>query len=455
MLFDAFICHASEDKDSFVRPLAEMLRSRHVEVWYDEFTLSVGDGLRRAIDRGLATSRFGIVVLSPSFFAKGWPQWELDGLVAREMDEARRLILPIWYNIGRQQIIAQSPPLADVVAISATRGVTEVCNALLRTIQPSESPLIVARDELVAWGVHPPVISDEWWLDVVEASNRVPAFGAQIPDQSIWGAWSFPLPEAGARVGAERGSRLAWTAMQLAWTTHAEEHRICQITRPEEIHEFLREMPGLYETCLDFPDILGEYAPQLLLREFSGEFQGVFDEMLSKSEAESKRQGAQHGASLTIDGRSPLCDESVALRHGTFGNFRPGVVASHFVRGSMWAPTYDFFKQFDYLVWLVSRQSDWLPEKPRQFLIEGLAGGSTLRTLFMSKRNILSERLERAGSERSFRWTKALKQIWISEVSSSLRKLNIHESSERVGDAILEHGIIDEYFKERRSHRGR
>ena len=52
MLHDVFICHASEDKDEFVRPLAEALKSHHLEVWYDEFTVDVGDSLREAIDRG-------------------------------------------------------------------------------------------------------------------------------------------------------------------------------------------------------------------------------------------------------------------------------------------------------------------------------------------------------------------------------------------------------------------
>ena len=99
-LHDAFICHASEDKDAFVRPLAEALRSHHVEVWYDEFALDVGDSLREAIDRGLAASRYGIVVLSPSFFRKRWPKRELNGLVAREMAEDRGMILPVWHLCG-------------------------------------------------------------------------------------------------------------------------------------------------------------------------------------------------------------------------------------------------------------------------------------------------------------------------------------------------------------------
>lgn len=65
--YDAFISHASEDKDGLVRPLAELLRKQGFAIWYDEFQLKVGDSLRRSIDNGLAHSRFGIVVLSPDF----------------------------------------------------------------------------------------------------------------------------------------------------------------------------------------------------------------------------------------------------------------------------------------------------------------------------------------------------------------------------------------------------
>ena len=50
--YDLFISHASEDKDDFVRPLANALKSLGVKVWYDEFTLKIGDSLRGSIDRG-------------------------------------------------------------------------------------------------------------------------------------------------------------------------------------------------------------------------------------------------------------------------------------------------------------------------------------------------------------------------------------------------------------------
>lgn len=115
--YDVFISHATEDKDEIVRPLAGALVSAGLRVWYDEFELRIGDSLRRKIDAGLALSRFGVVVLSHSFFAKNWPQYELDGLVTREMS-GEQVILPLWHRITKTEVIAQSPSLADKVARS-------------------------------------------------------------------------------------------------------------------------------------------------------------------------------------------------------------------------------------------------------------------------------------------------------------------------------------------------
>jgi len=135
--WDTFISHASEDKDDFVRPLAQALAQLGVKVWYDEFALKVGDSLSRSIDRGLAESTYGIVVISPSFMAKKWPERELKGLVAREMEEEQKVILPIWLGITKQQVLEFSPPLADTMAIR-TEGMTaeEIALVLLKTIRP-------------------------------------------------------------------------------------------------------------------------------------------------------------------------------------------------------------------------------------------------------------------------------------------------------------------------------
>jgi len=117
--YDVFISHASEDKEEFVKPLVDALQGAGYKVWYDEFTLKVGDSLRRSIDNGLKKSRYGIVVFSNAFFAKNWTQYELDGLVNREM-EGHKVILPIWHMVSKNQVQNYSPALADKKAINSS-----------------------------------------------------------------------------------------------------------------------------------------------------------------------------------------------------------------------------------------------------------------------------------------------------------------------------------------------
>ena len=118
--YDAFISHASEDKDSLVRPLARLLNKMGFYIWYDEFELKIGDSLRQSIDQGLVNSNYGIVVLSKSFFAKNWPQYELNGLTAREID-GQKVILPIWHDVTKEDVLKYSPTLADKVAADSAR----------------------------------------------------------------------------------------------------------------------------------------------------------------------------------------------------------------------------------------------------------------------------------------------------------------------------------------------
>jgi hypothetical protein len=133
--FDVFISHASEDKGEVVFPLANQLRSIGVRVWYDDFELTVGDSLSRSIDHGLAQSSFGIVVISPAFLKKNWPEYELRGLISKEIG-GRKVILPIWHNVTRQEVLEYSPPLADKLALSTDGGKSPLVRELLKVIRP-------------------------------------------------------------------------------------------------------------------------------------------------------------------------------------------------------------------------------------------------------------------------------------------------------------------------------
>ncbi|MCA0457108.1 MAG: toll/interleukin-1 receptor domain-containing protein [Chloroflexi bacterium] len=136
--WDLFISHASEDKNPFVRSLVESLEKEGFKVWYDELSMTLGDSLRQSIEKGLANSNYGIVVLSENYFkvAKRWPQAELDGLFALETG-GRKRILPIWHNIDHEKISAYSPIIAGRLGIMSSKSMDVIINEIKRAISVS------------------------------------------------------------------------------------------------------------------------------------------------------------------------------------------------------------------------------------------------------------------------------------------------------------------------------
>lgn len=139
--YDVFISHASEDKNSFVRGLAAELTRLGLRVWFDEWTLKLGDSLRRRIDEGLRSSSFGVVVLSPSFFAKDWPQAELDGLFAIEMS-GHKAILPVRHQMTHAELLKRSPLLAGKLATDSGKGVSEVAREICEVVRDGENEAV-------------------------------------------------------------------------------------------------------------------------------------------------------------------------------------------------------------------------------------------------------------------------------------------------------------------------
>lgn len=133
--YDVFISHSSADKDDFVRPLATELQNLGIKVWYDEFELKIGDSLRRSIDQGLINSRYGIIVLSSSFFKRDWTNYELDGFVNKEMN-GMKVILPIWHKVSKDEVQKFSLSLADKVALNSSiysvKKIAEEINELIK-----------------------------------------------------------------------------------------------------------------------------------------------------------------------------------------------------------------------------------------------------------------------------------------------------------------------------------
>ena len=132
---DVFISYASEDREAVARPLADVLETLGATVWFDEYELKIGDSLRRTVDAGLASCRYGIVVLSEAFFGKHYPNRELDGLAQREV-AGENVILPIWFGVDDIQVRRFSLPLADRVAARWTDGFPSVLLKVLQVVRP-------------------------------------------------------------------------------------------------------------------------------------------------------------------------------------------------------------------------------------------------------------------------------------------------------------------------------
>jgi len=136
MEYDVFISYASEDEESFVAALSDLLTGFGVKVWFAPAVLKIGDSLSRSIDKGLANARFGVVVLSKAYISKPWPEYELKGLTSKAIGKDK-VILPIWYEISRDEVLNFSPPVADTFALSTARlSLHEIALKIIEIVRP-------------------------------------------------------------------------------------------------------------------------------------------------------------------------------------------------------------------------------------------------------------------------------------------------------------------------------
>ncbi len=147
--WDVFISYASEDREAVARPLATLLRELGVSVWFDQTELKLGDSLRLKVDEGLASCRYGVVILSKCFFGKHYPERELNGLTQREIDD-QSVILPVWYGINEKDVRAVSPPLADKIAVKWEQGLHVVATTVLKVVRPDIVENLRKRGESAA-----------------------------------------------------------------------------------------------------------------------------------------------------------------------------------------------------------------------------------------------------------------------------------------------------------------
>lgn len=114
----AFISHDSEDKQQYAKPLALALHNQLCFVWYDEFSLKVGDSLRESIEKGIKEARKCILLITPNFLKNtSWTKKEFDSIFSREMVKGERIIFPIWCGVTPEEVYEYSPSLVDTFAL--------------------------------------------------------------------------------------------------------------------------------------------------------------------------------------------------------------------------------------------------------------------------------------------------------------------------------------------------
>lgn len=106
-----FLCHAWDDRQGAARELYDLLDASDVSVWFSENSIRLGEPFLRAIDKGLASSQVGIVLVTPALLkslpAAGVADKELSVLLAREQ------LIPIVHNTSWDDLREVSPMLAS------------------------------------------------------------------------------------------------------------------------------------------------------------------------------------------------------------------------------------------------------------------------------------------------------------------------------------------------------
>ena len=201
--WDVFISYATEDKEEVSEPLANALKGLGISVWYDKFELRGGDSLLKRIDEGIKRSRFGLVVLSNSFFGKGWPEYELEGLATLAISGELKLI-PIWHEISEREVREYSPTLANRVGLlTAKLGIDKIAEQIAQRIAESGVDDVATSFTQISWNpprVQPQRPGSDLWVRArdIDGSELSCFVGMQVrTGDQFFGSFAYKDGAAG------------------------------------------------------------------------------------------------------------------------------------------------------------------------------------------------------------------------------------------------------------------
>jgi hypothetical protein len=210
----------------------------------------------------------------------------------------------------------------------------------------------------------------------------------------------------------------------------ANENEITQITRPEIVHDFIKKSNGLMDACLEYTPYLATYAPQLLIPGFGSVFEAILDEWLKVSKANKRKS-------------KYTCDEIFALHDPEYGRYDKLSIACNFVQGQLNGPDVKYYETFDYLVFFLSSNSEWIPNTLRETLLDGIIEWGVWFTSsdFLENENIYHDIFE-TDLEKDY----VVRDLTISEVQKEIektkQKLKISDSTDNLVELFLGKHII-------------
>lgn len=138
---DAFLSYSSEDTE-LASELFKALAARGFRIWYAPVGLKIGDKLLDSIEKGMRESKYGILLLSRSYLAKGWTNYEMDILIRESVEHGRKL-LPIWHGVSKQEVSIRHSGLAGIVAIDSAEGIGSIVPKLTKVLSDNAQTIAV------------------------------------------------------------------------------------------------------------------------------------------------------------------------------------------------------------------------------------------------------------------------------------------------------------------------
>jgi hypothetical protein len=138
-LRDVFLCHAWDDRNEAAKELHDLLESRGVSVWFSEKDVVLGTSLLREIDKGLAKSRVGIVLVTPALLGR----LKAEGIADRELSAllARDLLVPIVHDTTYEALRDVSPLLGSRSGLSTAEDtMANIAAKLAELLAPELCP---------------------------------------------------------------------------------------------------------------------------------------------------------------------------------------------------------------------------------------------------------------------------------------------------------------------------